>query len=608
MQIEDIVDFLKDGNLWMAYILLVAPHIIFWFKKDFKNNPRQKYLFIWYSAILLVIILLNSFNVISIQKTWILIGVELIVFVYLYLLNTTIKVSYEVLVLKWIENRLRNSEIDDNEKFYYSNKKLFVSQLGKYSYGMMFLDHLSKYGDISLCFVAMDDIDKLKLTNEEKRKYLVQQFYIYHLSGALKLWENRYPTIEKLLNKDDKLYVNSIIAYHNIDLKLSDISLNKLLASTTNVAYKQLALDNIGVIAADNLQTIESSDYAYKAYHNSTKTTNGIAAPNLVYSYLQDGKIEKAQGVFEKYIQSLPRKTIEQRLQIINEKLIYCRNINDFNGIESALKNLFDEYHNAPLPKKYYLLLSLFRLSFNHQCLFEKALTELEVNIDDMFQQSFGLIQLTIREVVGIARLLNQRTPSLRISALVDKCCDKLKTVDIDEEIASLRIEEVNTKREYIRFKSSLSMAHLETVNAEQYEDELNKKFKILDELIVHDEKTGLALDLLHSLFLKLDEVTTAIGEFRHYFKIPNNSEVLKELNAESNSLILRILPIIEKADKAKMMAEYHLQLAFHYCRLNNKKEGYKHFQLFKNSNVSLLHFAYWMRDWYWKLEEAFNN
>lgn len=605
---KDILDYLREGSLWMAFVVLVGLFFTTSIKKDFERNPRQKYLPVWYSSILFVIILLNSFNLLSIQNTWVLIGVELIVFIYLYLLNTSVKVSYEFLILKKIESRLKNSEIGDNEKFYFSNKKLFISQLGKYSCGMIFLDYLSRCRDIPSSFIVMDDIDKLKLTNEEKRKYLVQQFYIYYLSGAMKFWENKYPAIEKLLNEDDKLYISSIIAYYNLDLNLSDESLNKLVALTSNSAYKELALSNIGVIAADNLQTIESSDYAYKAYHNSTKTTNGIAAPNLVYSYLQDGKIEKAQGVFEKYIQSLPRKTIEQRLQIINEKLIYCRNINDFNGIESALKNLFDEYHNAPLPKKYYLLLSLFRLSFNHQCLFEKALTELEVNIDDMFQQSFGLIQLTIREVVGIARLLNQRTPSLRISALVDKCCDKLKTVDIDEEIASLRIEEVNTKREYIRFKSSLSMAHLETVNAEQYEDELNKKFKILDELIVHDEKTGLALDLLHSLFLKLDEVTTAIGEFRHYFKIPNNSEVLKELNAESNSLILRILPIIEKADKAKMMAEYHLQLAFHYCRLNNKKEGYKHFQLFKNSNVSLLHFAYWMRDWYWKLEEAFNN
>lgn len=605
---KDILDYLREGSLWMAFVVLVGLFFTTSIKKDFERNPRQKYLPVWYSSILFVIILLNSFNLLSIQNTWVLIGVELIVFIYLYLLNTTVKVSYEFLILKKIESRLKNSEIGDNEKFYFSNKKLFISQLGKYSCGMIFLDYLSRCRDIPSSFIVMDDIDKLKLTNEEKRKYLVQQFYIYYLSGAMKFWENKYPAIEKLLNEDDKLYISSIIAYYNLDLNLSDESLNKLVALTSNSAYKELALSNIGVIAADNLQTIESSDYAYKAYHNSTKTTNGIAAPNLVYSYLQDGKIEKAQGVFEKYIQSLPRKTIEQRLQIINEKLIYCRNINDFNGIESALKNLFDEYHNAPLPKKYYLLLSLFRLSFNHQCLFEKALTELEVNIDDMFQQSFGLIQLTIREVVGIARLLNQRTPSLRISALVDKCCDKLKTVDIDEEIASLRIEEVNTKREYIRFKSSLSMAHLETVNAEQYEDELNKKFKILDELIVHDEKTGLALDLLHSLFLKLDEVTTAIGEFRHYFKIPNNSEVLKELDAESNSLILRILPIIEKADKAKMMAEYHLQLAFHYCRLNNKNEGYKHFQLFKNSNVSLLHFAYWLRDWYWKLEEAFNN
>ena len=228
---KDIIEFLKDDNLWMAYILLVAPHIIFWFKKDFKSNPRQKYLPIGYSAILFVIILLNSFNVISIQKTWVLIGVELIVFVYLYLLNTTIKVSYEVLVLKWIENKLRNSEIYDNEKFYYSNKKLFVSQLGKYSYGMMFLDHLSKYGDIHLCFAVMDDMDKLKLTNEEKRKYFVQQFYIYHLAGALKFWKDKYTSIEKLLNEDDKLYINSIIAYYNLDLELSDKYSKKLLAN-----------------------------------------------------------------------------------------------------------------------------------------------------------------------------------------------------------------------------------------------------------------------------------------------------------------------------------------------------------------------------------------
>lgn len=91
-------------------------------------------------------------------------------------------------------------------------------------------------------------------------------------------------------------------------------------------------------------------------------------------------------------------------------------------------------------------------------------------------------------------------------------------------------------------------------------------------------------------------------------YGIDTQSETFIRLYEEGYRLIAKILPIMNKAENALMIAEYHLRLAHYYCCLNNSQEGYKHFLKFKERGINLLNFANWLQEWYDRLERYFSN
>jgi|GEM_PF-1917361 len=608
--VNDFIENLRNGELWIAYLLLFVPIIYSCIKKDYNKNPRQKSLPFWYAGILLIILIFNSIKLFSIKYTWLSISASTLVFAYIYLVNSTLKVSYEYYLIKSLGKKLLTRDIDDYADFYIHNRKLFISQLGKYRYGLMCLQFMHNQGIYPLCFDIMDDIQKLQLTNKEKRVFLIKQFNIYCDTQAIRCWENKYDSIKHLLKEDDKLYVESIVAYHKLNLDLSEELNQKLLVTTKNALYKQIAENNLAVIAENRSENIDWSDYSQKSFATSQqiKSNMDTASINLIFNFLHSGNTEKAEELYQNYIKSLPVVTTNQRIHIANVQLRYYRQKGDMGSLEKVIMALFDEYRRASKSKKYPSLISLLRICFNNNILFEEVLSEVESKLDDILEADFSLIQWVTNEILGIARSRYGSKNEKRIIALVDKCMKKLNTVDIDYEIAKLRNEDVVTKRSYIKFKANIAMVNLTIPSFEQYAKQLSEKLKILDQLILFDEKQSLPMNLLDSLFLKLDEVTCAMDVIIKVFKVAIQSETFIRLYEEGYRLIAKILPIINKAENALMMAEYHLRLAYYYCCLNNSHEGYKHFLKFKERNINLMNYADWFREWYDRLEYYFSN
>jgi len=610
----NIIDNILEGKLWIAFLLSVAPLVYAYVKKDYKANPRQKYLPIWYAGVVFILIVLNVIDLFSIKCTWFFIAITTLVFIYIYLINTTINLSYEKVPAELLKKKLANFDIDNFDAFYARNKKLFITQLGKYTFATMCLDYLLKNDNYALCFQVMDDIQQLKLTNKEKRIFLIKQFNIYCEIQALKFWENKYDSIKELLHKDDQLYIDSILAYHKLDLKLSEKYAQKLLASTTNESYRQIAENNIGVVAENTLQRTEWNHYIHKSFTSSHRIKSGIESNigittlNLIYYNLYNEKPEKAEKLFQEFIKSLPAKTANQRIYLTNVKLEYYRQKNDTGNLKKVIVSLLNEYQNTQQPTKWPVLISLLRISFNHKILFEEVLSEVEKNIDDILRSDFSLIRWVTNEIFAIGKSPFGVQNQARLMALENKCIEKVRTIDVDDEISKLRHVDIVTKRSYIKFKSEISMKDLNKLDIVQYEKALNKKFEILDELIKFDEKQDIALNKLDSLFLKLDEIIYSIDMLIRVFKMPSQAAIIKKLYDEGNALISNVLKIIQRAENAIMMAEYHLMLAHYYCCLNNKTEGYKYFLKFKKTNVSLLNYASWLQEWYWRLENYFSK
>lgn len=609
MQINnDIINYLKEGNLWIVYILLVSQFVIKKIIVKHKTNPRFKLLPYWLFGFLLLIILINFFNLISIQNTWILIGLLLVVFVYLYLINFTVNVSYEYLVVKLLMNKLNNYETVSYERFYERYRRYFFSSNGKFKFYMNYLRFISSFGITPLCFTIMDEIEKLKLTNKEKNKLYLLQFEIYNKIGALRLWEDKYELDKIELDKKDKLLIRSILSIQKFDLDLAESELKKLLAKSNNSVYKQIAENNLSVVAEYNGNITEWSDFIQKSHRNNEilKTDKHAITPNLIANLLHLGKFAEAQSKFDEYIESLPNKILEQRIIIYNEKLLFYSQTNNLIEIRKVLESIFEEYQKAPELKKYYLLISLFRMTYNHQILFEEVLNEVDVNLEHILNQEFQIILRISQETIGVAKNLINKPNMQKVNNIAYYCIKKLKEFDFDKELSKLRYEEVNLKRDYIKFKIEMLNFDFEPSNAEDFEKLLYQKFVVLDELISFDRKNLFAFHQLDSLFIKLDEITNAISVFINIFSFATTSQMIYKLHDEAYIIIPQISEIMDKATNSKNMAEYHLKLAHYYCCLNKREDGYVHFKKFKESKVRIENYANWLREFYFRLEKYF--
>ncbi len=607
---NDILEYLINGQLWLALVLILAVIVTPFLKKGFLENPRLKYFPLWSVGILFFPVLIFSLNLISITTAWLIIGVLLLLTGYLYAINHSISVSHEKLILKVLSKGVKNLNVEKVTAYYTRNKRFFITHLGKYHLGLVCLDNICKSGVHPDCFVIVDEIHSLKLTNDEKRVVVLKQLNLYTESQALRLMEHTYESKRYVLNLDDQYYIEAILAYHKLQLDRSEELFQKLLANATSEEYRQIATNNIAVIAENRLESIECNDNIYKSFTISQKikSNEDKATLNLIDNHISHNKIEKAEELFQNYIQSHPSQTLSQRINLFNTKLHYYRQTNDLEKLASVINDLWQDYHTAEISDRYTLLLSLFRISLNHKILFDQVLTELESQIDKILDSDFALVRWATQEIMALPDDVTDSDLNLRIERLIHKCITKVNSIDIDLEISKLRIEDVITKRSYMKFKAIASMFKIDIKDFEQYKESLFEKFRIIDELILFDVRQGLLMNLLDSLMMKLDEITNSLNIIARTYRIPVGSNIYEILQAEGNRLILEILPIIKRAETSPLMAQYHLQLAHYYCCLGNKDEGFKQFQKFKQTNVNLLHYADWLRQWYIRLDSYFKK
>lgn len=605
---NDILENLIDGNYWIAYVIAFGSTLSPFLAKGYKENPRLKWIPLWGMGLQFFPLLLNMLGLISNYESLIIVVLVFLFTSYIYLINYSIAFSHEKLVLKYLAWRLRNRDDENNSSFYARNKRFFITHTGRYHFGLLCMDYWRQIGALTDCFVIVDDIQSLKLTKEEKRIFVLKQLNLYRESQAVRLMENTYESTKYLLNSDDQLYIESLLAYHKLELVKAEKLFQKLLANTSNDIYRQIAINNIGVIAECNQEKIEWSDYIYKSFTVSQKVQANIedATLNLIDSHICQNKLDKAEELFQNYIKGLPVKTLDQRIGLVNIKLHYYRQTSNQAKIADVIGDLFKDYQTAGKSRRYPILVSLIRISYNHNEFFEQVLVEVDDQIDQILIGDFALVRWITLEILAIPVIPGDSDYNQRVDNLALKCIERVNAFDIDHEISKLRIEDVVTKRAYFKFKSKATMFSVDLSDFNQYKESLFEKFKILDELIKFDEKQGIALNLLDSLIIKLDELTCSLDEIANRYRIPNNSEIYEQLLVEGNRLISKILPIIDVAEHAPMLAHYHLQLAHYYCCLKNKEEGYKHFMKFKESNVNLLHYASFLRDWYSRLDNYF--
>lgn len=576
--------------------------------KKHEEKHRIKYLPYLFLGLLLIILLTIYSKLLPNLNALIIILILFVLYIYITLLNFTVKVSYEHILIKYIIKRLNTKEINCFESFYNKYKKYFITTLGKYNYYLRFLMYLNQYNIMYMSVDIIDDIGKLKLSNKEKRNFYLLEFEVYDKIGALKHWEGKYHEKDLNLDEKDLLHFSSIISIKKLDLDKAESDLRKILSKSSNNDYKQLAENNLSVVALYKGNSFDNNDFIRKSISSSdlSRSNDNSIIPNYIMNlHFNDRDIE-SNAEFEKFIKSLPIYTIEQRLLVGNEKLLYYSQLNNFKELEKTINEIFIEYCNACESKKYPLLISLFRLTYNHNILFEKILNELEENINQILCEDFNTIMYLCRESIGVAR--DTKNDILREKALniAEKGIAKIREFDFDIELSKIRYEYVNEKRKYILFKMELNGFDSYLHNYTEYYDFVIQRLNILDELIIFDEKYLYLENQLNSLFIKLDELTNAISVLSRNYALLKNTPEIQYLYNEVNIIIPKIVKIMDKMPNPKMMAQYYLQLAHHYCIIGETDLAFSQFQKFKQSKVSIENYANWLKNIFYKLEEFF--
>lgn len=604
---KDIIDLIKSADWWDLYILLLGLYLISARKREITENPRVKRPINILFASLFIVLLSHSFLFKSSLFLIYTSSIIILIFLYVMVLNlgNPQKLSYEYHLLRHFKKNLKKEDIFNWRCNYESHIKYYLTDLGKFKYGMFYLRYVAKKTSSDICFEIIESLEKLKLKDSEKAKLYLLEFQIYLQFEAFRSWKNKYEVIKSLLTEDDKCYIEAMLAYYELNLEESELLFQKLLATTKSPKYKQVAENNLTVIAENKSDHVEWNDYARKSFTTSAtvKANTNEATYNLILNYLHHNKKADAQKLFDDYIRRLPKNTLEDRLLIANEKINYYRKIEDTGKINDQIEAVFEEYNKERASRKYIMLISLLRISSNNRGFkFKEIWNEIDRNQEELLKQDF-------RHLVYFTNEINAINAHIDASSLLEKCIDKVKKLDIDAQIGQLRNEDVRTKRKYFKFKAQLALMHLDNVSSiSDFKKAFRNNLSTLEELIEFDEKQSNAFNLLESLFLKLDQTAWGIEIYIKQFHQLHNSEVLVPLYQELDNIISKSLNVVQKANKAIFMMEYHLQIAYYYLWIEEVEKSYRHFRLFKASGVNTLNYAEWLRERFNLLEAKFKN
>lgn len=503
----------------------------------------------------------------------------------------------------------------------------------------------NNYFLISLFFVMLSYVfsiiwvrfnSKLKFAmNLNKKGKLIEEYHLYNQLQTETLWESEkfelnlqkaqlffqvgnhkrfLELIDELSNKEKEYpkKENSFLLlkafYYEIknDWTNAKRDLEIIIESSNNSNLKIHAYNNIARIEEIQKNFLSAQSFYEKSFeilkNNPIHSFFPITIHNLLLCYARNNQLSKAEKVFDEYYKLIDKKDSKQLLEYTNDLTHYARQT---NNEDLLLKSYFiaDNDVKKLLNKKENLILEISQLRMKYND---------NIDFENYFFNIFGKIQLhkddfnLIEKLNILIELRHVMTQKLRENQIHE-------TKWIDNFIwcinwnLSLKNEIENELR---NIESSLSSIKVFWINQLiQLQKTILSKPKNINEIFDLENLKVLTKYIEENVSIwaevknepeEINEIIHFIDEIYAYFLETQDFRIFTFYNEKIHSYLEKADNLLENNYKNPHFSHYFIALAYFFLNIKNDEiSAKKWINRFDESNVSLNHYALYLRNWY---------
>ena len=347
-------------------------------------------------------------------------------------------------------------------------------------------------------------------------------------------------------------------------------------------------------------------------YSSNAMILKHTILPNLIDTYLLLNKPDEAGLEFKEYQNLIDQQNRHDQISFYNYILTYYRQKDDLLAIEETLnygnKVLYPTFSHE---EKLNLKICELRIRWNNGLSGEKFLIQVITDIEEYLSLPFPASFMGAKEIYHGLKGFSQINPehpilpkamlllqefARFISPLLDK-----KLIDLQNDLTSIRREILKDKLFLIRLKyrGQCDQDFIELIYSiinglNDILDVDQRSGSLVEEI---DSHLNISEEIIHQLN---DPFTSGFYSRSGFFEIRDR---LLKIASDHNQFALEKLSLF-KYDITVM--DKKLRLAWYFLKMEDFNESRKLFENFRLANLSINHYADWIRNYYMELNHAF--
>lgn len=453
-------------------------------------------------------------------------------------------------------------------------------------------------------YLLYNQLQSETLLPNEKLKLNLQKAQLFFSVGNHKRFLELISELSNEITnypKEEYLYRLLKAFYYEINFDLANAKkeLEFIIENTQNNNLKIQVYNNIGRIEEIQKNSILAQSFYEKSFEilkkNPFPNFFPITIHNLLICYAKNNQLEKAKIIIDEYYKLINKKDSKQLLEYSNDLTHYARQINDKKLLQQSY-NIANYEAKELLKEKEKLILEIsqLRMNYNDNLEFNNYFTitfeKIKLNKDEFSLLEKLNILKELKHVIH--QKLNDKLNQNKWIEYFNWCYEwnlSLKNEienelkNIESSLSSIKIFWINQLIELQKIILSKSI-NIET-------------FKVLTNYI---KESIFIWEEANNEFEQINEIIHFIDEVFAFFSQTQNFQIITIYNNEINNLLLKVELLLNKNSKNPQIGHFCIALSYFFINIkNDKTKAKKWINHFDELNISINHYAQYLRNWY---------
>ncbi|MDD4592035.1 MAG: hypothetical protein PHG06_16675 [Parabacteroides sp.] len=559
------------------------------FSKDKIRHPRIFLRSIIAFAFMFIFIIFYKVGWISGQDTGVLIILFVITCLYLYIAYHAAMgpIGLSRVKLKKIEKLIAQGQSWDRDDLFLKKPFYLIDYAEIYRYALLQADYLMERSEFKKAYEIYSSIDEKKLFQDEKNDLNIKKACVLFNLGDM----NRAKILlEKTIDQSSAswLLIRSLINEQAGDMDKAYECLQYALSTMPGTETDKMKANIFSHFGRIKLMENNITDviYYYKKAVDAAKRSQNkrqihACFQNLIHAYLLNGDDSASMHSFNEYEMLIDRNCTQDVLELNNLKVEVYRQKMEHEELGKQIIESYDLRNKVDGVKKLFLHISILRMMFNAGMNLELVLDEIATNIQRYNSMQMPERYLALKEVISVIEAIMNMPEYLKYMQMYLDLLAYMTNqayLDIENYIEGLAEYEVLQR---------CSMETEKVIILKKYAREYD-------------------FDRIYVIMKNIRDIYKSNGNFINM--ISTNLNIADECIVSGSFTTMQDhVELVEENIKGlknhPAMREYTLRLSYYNYVLGKKDKANDFFKAFKETNISVSHFAYWLQEYYYVLK-----